>query len=1256
MARGARATQKVRKATKQKNQKVHKTQQRSLVTALNAAKGAFPGATTVSLSTQHTMATATHMTKLNKNKVVRAKQFADIAKRALSTTRAVDTKLSEDQMWESAGADAAFTDALVALKTTIPGFAYAEVFAPDADGNFVGRQHHLAAELAEEYGDAAQDHKNRVEHSSEMSDIAQVFKSGKAKVMTTVGKDQVYHKFAHANGSPFKSGVVVPIKHNGKVRAIIRVYSTAEPMDEATADETVNGITAAAVYANTKHVDSLPFKAVGEIDAQKQKETYLALVNNGVFSPARAFAEVQGFFKMGFAPVYFKRFAPQVIANHIQAFIASKQFADASHTPEEMWLAIENNTKFMGGLEPEQSLHIVPSEARKVFAVERNIIRRMKQVPENKSISLEVSTTAKPFNPNTKKKAAMYVLQTHKYANPAAVGDDSVTDLAQVASENFMKHKTPLILERYQEVVSEAAQSLAPVAKIYPAHKDGSIPVMFAFKARKHDGPHANFMLQATQLLENNKLKASRKFLETFANNVHVMSLYIDPTSAQDAEGVVQKFTKQFSMMSLVPQSEVLTPHFLNGAVSAEQYTYLTAASKLIYYTISSRPDEYNSLSEHLKDDQMNLGRLRSLYSTIRREAVSHSRIQKTFLKYPALAKKLYEDFELRTTTDIAVAGPIADNEELTNDIQRQVQGNMEQQIFQACLSFNKNVPKTNFFRGEKSAISFRLKPQFFEDMDLPRLPFGVFFVVGAEFQGFHVRFADVSRGGIRLIKSADDQVYNKNVATQFNETFNLAFTQNLKNKDIPEFGSKGTVLLNPDCQDNAQGIISFQRFVDSLLDLITEQPAHVKPGHPHHFVNNYGKSELLFLGPDEGTAGVMSWAALYSKKRGYSYWRAFTTGKPPALGGIPHDTYGMTTNSVHRYVVGCIEKLGLKEEECTKIQTGGPDGDLGSNEITISKDKTIAIVDGSGVLYDPEGIDRTELTRLAHARVMGENFDKTKLGPKGFFVGVNDKDVTLPSGDKIESGTKFRNEFHLTKFAVSDLFVPCGGRPASIDLSNVNRCFDPKTGKPKFKVVVEGANLFITPEARQIMEKAGVVLYKDASSNKGGVTSSSLEVLAALALEPETFEKHMACTDPSNPPEGYKRYVKQIQAKIIDNANNEFECIWREHLRTGLPRNVLTDKVSNKINTLNDFIHASSLWDSPALRKVVLKELLPEELQSLAGGYDNLVKVCPESYLKACFSAYLSSRFVYRYGIDSNDFAFFEFMTPYTEKALQAE
>lgn len=65
----------------------------------------------------------------------------------------------------------------------------------------------------------------------------------------------------------------------------------------------------------------------------------------------------------------------------------------------------------------------------------------------------------------------------------------------------------------------------------------------------------------------------------------------------------------------------------------------------------------------------------------------------------------------------------------------------------------------------------------------------------------------------------------------------------------------------------------------------------------------------------------------------------------------MPHDTYGMTTRSVRQFVTGIYRKLGLKQEEVTKIITGGPDGDLGSNEILMGTEKILAIVDGSGVL-----------------------------------------------------------------------------------------------------------------------------------------------------------------------------------------------------------------------------------------------------------------------------------------------------------------
>jgi glutamate dehydrogenase len=54
--------------------------------------------------------------------------------------------------------------------------------------------------------------------------------------------------------------------------------------------------------------------------------------------------------------------------------------------------------------------------------------------------------------------------------------------------------------------------------------------------------------------------------------------------------------------------------------------------------------------------------------------------------------------------------------------------------------------------------------------------------------------------------------------------------------------------------------------------------------------------------------------------------------------------------------------------------------------------------VDGSGVLFDPEGIHRQELLRLASKRIMVSNFDMSKLGPKGFRVLVDETGVKLPS------------------------------------------------------------------------------------------------------------------------------------------------------------------------------------------------------------------------------------------------------------------
>jgi NAD-specific glutamate dehydrogenase len=75
----------------------------------------------------------------------------------------------------------------------------------------------------------------------------------------------------------------------------------------------------------------------------------------------------------------------------------------------------------------------------------------------------------------------------------------------------------------------------------------------------------------------------------------------------------------------------------------------------------------------------------------------------------------------------------------------------------------------------------------------------------------------------------------------------------------------------------------------------------------------------------------------------------------------------------------------------------GGLIGRRSTDEILLSSDKTIAVIDGSGVLSDPIGINREELVRLAKLRVPVSHFDKSKLSPDGYLVKVEDQDAKLP-------------------------------------------------------------------------------------------------------------------------------------------------------------------------------------------------------------------------------------------------------------------
>ncbi len=684
-------------------------------------------------------------------------------------------------------------------------------------------------------------------------------------------------------------------------------------------------------------------------------------------------------------------------------------------------------------------------------------------------------------------------------------------------------------------------------------------------------------------------------------------------------------------MITIHPESD-LSSLIRSNTLSVHEAFYALGAWNFTHQFLSSWDVEYVALMEFLKDKPDLLDILHRLRTRLLKDSYTENRILQTILRFPDEIKRLYKDFSQRFSTHGEDPGKFS-NEDLSF---QHIPHEIDVAILKYFMLFNKTVLKTNFYKKNKVSLAFRLDPiNFLDSLEYPEKPFGAFMVLAKEFRGFHVRFRDIARGGIRIVKSRDPESYDLNSDSIFDENYNLAFTQQKKNKDIPEGGSKGTILLNLKYQN--KGEIAFQKYVDGLMDVIL----------PNKLVKDFLKrEEILFLGPDEGTAEMMNWASKRAKERGYKFWKSFSTGKSLEEGGIPHDLYGMTTNSVHEYILGILEKLGLQEENVTKVQTGGPDGDLGSNEILISKDKTICVIDGSGVLYDPDGIDRTELTRLAQKRVMVEKFDQTRLSRNGFLVLINDKDKTLPDGTKVANGLEFRNYFHLNPMIKADLFVPCGGRPNSINIQNWKELLD-ANGVPRFKIIVEGANLFLSQPARLALSKKGVIIIKDASANKGGVTSSSLEVLASLAMTDEEYETNM-CVKNGQVPGFRQAYVQDVLTKIRENARLEFEVLWNEYKRTNTSLAILSDQLSDKINKIADSVHKSDLCKDPSILRTVVEEHCPPTLIKKFG-IETILKRVPVNYLQAIVSSWIGSHFIYEYGLVTDEIHFYQFLHRFT-------
>ncbi len=930
------------------------------------------------------------------------------------------------------------------------------------------------------------------------------------------------------------------------------------------------------------------------------------ILEHGQYTQQAVRSEIDWFCtKLGMVPYYYRTTPVETIAGHIEAVKAAEIMAKV-RKDKDLIIDLETESE-------DEAIYLVDDDHRRAMEIERRIEERY---PNYRIQSYRTSGKA----------CGAEHLRMYLVYKPTIRMDKITpekTDLKVIACRDFLKTTTPETYARYQNALEKTLGWETPYIEVTTKKDSGEHRIMIV----TNRDSSSRFFSNISDVINSRRLVSNRKYIEQFANGKTVHVFYLDRIKD---EGLLQDLVSEITLVYVVPDSP-LSALFRQGKLTAQETVFGVSAWSFAHQFLFGDNEEYLKIAEVLRDSPELMGILRNLKTKLAKDTFTEAKVWDALIDNHTYLKDLFRLFDRKFSPFVDAHDIEQDLERLAGEIQRRIPVDVDREVFQAILLFIRSIRRTNFYKEEKISISFMYDPGFLNPVDFPRRPFGIFHVIGIEFRGFHIRFRDISRGGIRIVRSNSFQNYINNSDFIFDENYNLADTQHRKNKDIPEGGSKGTVLLGWKYQDKAE--CAFKKYINGLLDLLVPDD---------NILDYHGSEIVLFLGPDEGTADLMEWASLRAKALDYPYWKSFSTGRPVSMGGIPHDLYGMTTNSVHQYVLNVLEELGWKEERITKVMTGGPDGDLGSNEILISKDRILAIIDGSGVLYDPNGLNRKELNRLARDRKPVDQFRRSYLSKQGFLVRVDEEDVTLPDGQKVMSGLEFRNSFHFDPRFKADLFVPCGGRPASININNWDRFLD-EEGNPRFKIISEGANLFLTQGARLRLEEKGVIIFKDASANKGGVTSSSLEVFASLVLTDEEYEKKM-CVRNNRIPAFRKRYIAEILDIIRKNATLEYRVISRECRKKGVPRVVLTDRISDKINSVTDAIYASELFKDRKLFRNVIQCCCPNVLVDELG-FAKIMRRVPEAYLRAVFASRIASRYVYSCGLDANEIDFHNFI-----------
>jgi glutamate dehydrogenase len=511
--------------------------------------------------------------------------------------------------------------------------------------------------------------------------------------------------------------------------------------------------------------------------------------------------------------------------------------------------------------------------------------------------------------------------------------------------------------------------------------------------------------------------------------------------------------------------------------------------------------------------------------------AFSQDYIEDALVANVPIARLLVELFEARF--DPGRSGDIAADSESriakVDTVEARVEAALDEvssldqdRILRSYLTLIRATLRTNFFQpaadgSTKDYVSFKLEPTKIPDLPEPRPAYEIF-VYSPRFEGVHLRFGRVARGGLRWSDRREDFR---------TEVLGLVKAQMVKNAVIVPVGAKGGFVCKqlPDPSVDreawlAEGVGCYTQFISGLLD-ITDNLVGGEVEPSRRVVRHDGDDAYLVVAADKGTATFSDIANGVAQDYGFWLGDAFASG---GSAGYDHKAMGITARGAWESVRRHFREMGVdcQHEDFTCVGIGDMAGDVFGNGMLLSEHtRLVAAFDHRHIFVDPTpdpGTSFAERRRLFEmARSSWADYDTSLISAGGGVFPRSLKSITVTPQMRAALGLDSEVDkmtppelMRAVLLAPVDLlwnggigtYVKAGSETHADAGDKANDAIRVDGADLRCRCVGEGGNLGFTQLGRIEYAMHGGRIDTDFIDNSAGVDTSDHEVNIKILLD----------------------------------------------------------------------------------------------------------------------------------------------------------